>query len=73
MLNFLCFFFFFFFFFFVVVVQCSENSQKITIAPYGENCYYLTYQDKIENLEGYIFEKCLTIKTFWNGPPVFTQ
>ena len=24
--------------------------------------YYLTYQDKIQNLEGYIFKKFLTIK-----------
>ena len=35
--------------------------------------YYLTYQEKIENLEGYIFEKYLTIKSFWSGFPVFTQ
>ena len=29
--------------------------------------YYLTYQDQIKNLEGYIFEKFFTIKKIWDG------
>ena len=31
------------------------NRLKINITPYGEFFYYLTYRDKIKNLEGYIF------------------
>ena len=33
-------------------------------AVYGEKFSYLTYQDKIKNLEGYIFEKFFTTKNF---------
>ena len=61
MLNFLCFF---------CIVYCSENRHKINIAPYGENFYYLTYQDKIQNLEDYIFKQFFTIKKHWDGLPV---
>ena len=43
------------------------------VKTYGENFYYLTYQDKILNLEGYIFYKFFTIKDFWDGLPVFAQ
>ena len=38
MLNFLCFF---------CDVYWSENNFKITITPYREDFYYLTYRDKI--------------------------
>ena len=43
------------------------------IAPYEEQFYYVTYQDKIKNLEGYIFDKFFTIKQNWGGLPVFSQ
>ena len=33
---------------FFSIVNCKENILKINItAPYGENFYYLTYQNKI--------------------------
>ena len=54
-------------------VECSENRQKINIAPYGKKFYYLTYKNKILNLDSYIFEKFFTIKKFWDGLPVFAQ
>ena len=41
--------------FFFIIVLCSENRHKINTAPYAEFFYYSTYQDKILNLEGYIF------------------
>ena len=53
MLNFLCFF---------VLLNAMKTDKKF--APYGQFFYYLTYQDKIKNPEGYIFEKCFTIKNF---------
>ena len=53
-------------------MQCKKR-HKINFAPYGEHFYYLTYQDKILNLEGYIFKKFFTIKKIWNVLPVFTQ
>ena len=62
MLNFLCFF----------ILFNAVKTHKISFAWYGEN-FYLTYQDKTENLEGYIFEKFFTIKKFWDGLPVFAQ
>ena len=62
MLNFLSFFLLF----------IAVKTHKISFAPYGEN-FYLTYQDKIENLEGYIFDKFFTIKKFWDGLRVFAQ
>ena len=40
------------------------QSHKMNIVPYGANFYYLTYQDKIKNLEGYVFEKFFIIKIF---------
>ena len=46
MLNFLC---------FLVLFNAVKKSHKINITPYEEIFYYLTYQVKIENLEGYIF------------------
>ena len=51
-------------------LKCSENRHKINIAPYGETFYNLTYQDKIWRNT---FLKFFTIKTFWDGLPVFTQ
>ena len=45
----------------------------MNIAPFGERVYYLTYQDKILNLEGYIFKKFFTIKRNWDGLPILTQ
>ena len=39
----------------------------------GKFFYLLTYQDKIENQEGYIFEKIFTIKNVWDGLPVLVQ
>ena len=42
------------------------------MSPFGENFYYLTYEDKIWNLKGYVFKKIFTIKK-WDGLPVFTQ
>ena len=50
----------------ISAVYCSENGPKINITPYGKIFYYLTYRDKIENLECYIFEKKL-----WDGLSVF--
>ena len=38
MLNFLCFF---------VLFNAVEARHKINVAPYGENFYYLIYQDKV--------------------------
>ena len=36
--------------------------------------YYLTCQDKIQNLEGYILKtKFFAIKKIWDSLPVFTQ
>ena len=35
-----------FFCFFLFSVYCSENRLKINSTSYGENFYYLTYQDK---------------------------
>ena len=52
MLNFLYFF---------VLFNAVKTDIKLT-PPYGEILYYLIYQDKIKNLEGYIFKKFLTIK-----------
>ena len=52
-------------------VQWKQTNNNI--APYGNCLYYLTDQDKIQTLEGYIFEKFFTIKIFWNGLPVFAQ
>ena len=50
-----------------------ETRSKINIAPYEENFYYLTYQDKILNLDCYIFEKFFTIEKKWDGLPFFSQ
>ena len=36
------------------IAYCSENRLKINVKSYGEHFYYLTYRDKIFNLEGYI-------------------
>ena len=55
MLNFLCFF---------VLLNIVKTDKKNNIAPYGENFYYLTYQDKIQNLEGYILKSFLPLKEF---------
>ena len=38
MLNFLCYF---------VLFNAVKTDKKNNFAPYGENFYYLTYQDKI--------------------------
>ena len=42
----------------------------MNITPYGKSFYYLTYRDKIQNFEGYIFQKYVTAKKFWDGLPV---
>ena len=55
------------------IVYCSENRSKINITPYGENFYYKTYQDKIQNLEGYIIEMFLITVKLLDGLPVFQK
>ena len=50
-----------------------KQTKKNNIARYLVCFYYLIYQDKIYNLEGYIFQKLFTIKQIWDGLPVFTQ
>ena len=50
-----------------------RKQTKINIAPYVNFLFYLTYQDEIKNLKGYIFEKKIIIKKFWDGLPVFAQ
>ena len=62
MLNFLCFF---------VLLNAVKTDTKLTLHHMGK--FFISYQGKIENLEGYIFEKFLIIKKFWNGLPVFAQ
>ena len=37
------------------------DTNWINIGPYEEIFYYLTYQDKIKNLEGYIFSPPLRL------------
>ena len=65
MLNFQCFF---------VLFNAVKTDKKLTLHHIGFFFYYyLTYQDKILNLEGYIFEKFFTIKMFLDGLPVFAQ
>ena len=46
---------------------------ELTLHHMDKIFYYLAYQDKIWNLEGYIFEMFFTIKIFWDGLPVFAQ
>ena len=48
MLNFLCFF---------VLFDEVKTDTKLTLHHMGKIFYYLTYEDKIKNLEGYIFKK----------------
>ena len=45
-----------------------KTDTKLTLHHMG-NFYYLTYQDKISHLEGYIF----TIKKIWDVLPIFMQ
>ena len=52
MLNFLCSF---------VLFNAMKTRHKLNIGPYEEIFYYLTYQDKIKNLEGYIFSSPLQL------------
>ena len=58
-------------FFFFVLFNAVTTDSKLTLHHIWENFYYLTYEDKIWNLEGYIFEKFFTIKMFWDGRSVF--
>ena len=68
MLNFLCFFALF------NAVKTYTNLSLHHMGGGGEKLvYYLTYQDEIQNLEGYIFKKCFTIEKVWDELPVFTQ
>ena len=64
MLNFLCLF---------VLFNAVKTDAKLTLHQMGQTIYYLTYQDKIKNLEGYIFKKFFTIKKIWDRLPIFTQ
>ena len=61
---------------FVSVFTALNNThmqRKFNITPCGKIFYYLTYWEKNQNLEGYIFEKFFTISKFWDGLPVFAQ
>ena len=46
-----------------LLFNAVKTDTKLTLfIQYGEIFYYLTNQDKIKNLEGYIFKKFLGIK-----------
>ena len=51
----------------------TKKQRNFNITPYGDFFYYLTYWDKIQNLEGYIFEKCFTTYKNRHELPGFAQ
>ena len=51
-------------FLYKIIVYCSEIILKINITPFGENFCYSTYRDKIQNLQGYILKKKISLRNF---------
>ena len=47
------------------IQKSTENRLKINITPYGE--FFFNIQDKILNIEDYIFEKYFTTEKLWDG------
>ena len=62
-------------FVFTAVNNTKSNESRRKIIPYymAISFYYLAYRDKIQNLEGNIFEKKFTTKKLWDGRPVFSK
>ena len=51
----------------------QKSKENLTLHHMGKIFILLTYQDKIENLECYIFENVFTFKNFWDGLLAFAQ
>ena len=42
-------------------IKLNKTQTNCNTTTYGEKFYYLTYQDKIENLKGHIFKRFLPL------------